>query len=87
MSAPLSASLFGEDGSSGVEQHPDVPAPLALSSGTTGSTAARLAWRSNERGSSPAAYSNKTRGTTLNWDDAPRADLPTSDKGASFGGK
>ena len=86
MSAPLSASLFGEDGSSGVEQHPDVTPPLALSSNTTGSTAARLAWRSNERGSNPAAYSSKTRGTTLNFDYAQQAQLPSSDKGASFGG-
>lgn len=84
MSSPLSQSLFGN--TTGIEQHSDVTPPLSLSSGTTGSTAARLAWRSNERGGSPSAYSSKTRGTTLNWDDAPKAELPTSDKGASFGG-
>ena len=61
--------------------------PLSLSSGTTGSIAQRTAWRSNDDSSGPSAYSAKTRGTTLNWDDAPRADLPTSHKGASFGGK
>lgn len=86
MSSSLSASLFGEDGSSGVEKNPDVTPPLALSSNTAGSVAARLAWRSNERGSNPAAYSAKTRGTTLNFDDAQQTQLPTSDKGASFGG-
>ena len=85
MSSPRSASLF-DDGVSGVEQHRDITPPLALSTNTTGSTAARLAWRSNERGSGPSAYSSKTRGTTLNWDDAPKAEAPTSDKGASFGG-
>ena len=78
----ISSSQF-----SGYEQQPNVTPPLSLSAGTTGSVASRLAWRSNERGSSPAAYSSKTRGTTLNWDDAPQAQLPTSDKGASFGGK
>ena len=81
---PISSSQFSD---SGMNTPPSPPPPLSLSSGTTGSIASRLAWRSNERGSSPAAYSNKTRGTTLNWDDAPKADLPTSDKGASFGGK
>ena len=80
----ISSSQFGDV--SGVEKNPYVTPPLSLSSGTTGSTASRLAWRSNERGSSPAAYSNKTRGTTLNWDDAPKASMPTSDKGANFGG-
>jgi hypothetical protein len=85
MPSPISASLF-EDSESGVEQHRDIATPLALSSSTTGSTAARLAWRSNERGSGPSAYSSKTRGTTLNWDDTPKAEAPTSDKGASFGG-
>jgi len=78
----ISSSQFSSYG-----QQASVAPPLSLSSGTTGSVAARLAWRSNERGTGPAAYSNKTRGTTLNWDDAPKADLPTSDKGASFGGK
>lgn len=77
----ISSSQF-----SGYEQQANVTPPLSLSSGTTGSIASRLAWRSNERGSSPAAYSSKTRGTTLNWDDAPKANLPTSDKGANFGG-
>jgi len=77
----ISSSQF-----SGYEQQPNVTPPLSLSSNTTGSIASRLAWRSNERGSSPAAYSIKTRGTTINWDDAPKASMPTSDKGASFGG-
>jgi len=80
----ISSSQFGDV--SGVEKNPYVTPPLSLSSGTTGSISSRLAWRSNERGSSPAAYSNKTRGTTLNWDDAPKASMPTSDKGANFGG-
>lgn len=79
----ISSSQFSD---SGMDKPPSSPPPLSLSSGTTGSTASRLAWRSNERGSGPAAYSNKTRGTTINWDDAPKADLPTSDKGARFGG-
>jgi hypothetical protein len=63
------------------------PRPLSLSSGTTGSIAQRTAWRSNDDSGGPAAYSAKTRGTTLNWDDAQPQQLPTSDKGASFGGK
>ena len=80
---PISSSQFSD---SGMEKQPSSPPPLSLSSSTTGSIASRLAWRSNERGSSPAAYSSKTRGSTINWDDAPKAGLPTSDKGASFGG-
>lgn len=81
----ISSSQFG--GVSGVEQQSNVTPPLSLSSSTTGSIASRLAWRSNERGNSPAAYSSKTRGTTINWDETPQSQLPTSDKGASFGGK
>jgi hypothetical protein len=84
----LSSSQFGDEViPAGVEEHADVPTPLSLSANTTGSVAARTAWRSNDRGSSPAAYSSKTRGTTLNWDDAQPTQVPTSDKGASFGGK
>ena len=59
--------------------------PLSLSKSTTGSVAQRTAWRSSE-GDRPASYSAKTRGTTLNWDDAEAPAMPSSDKGASFGG-
>lgn len=87
MSTSLSSSQFGDNTPSGVEEHPVVDTPLSLSSSTTGSVAKRTAWRSNERGSSPAAYTAKTRGTVLNWDDSTQTAAPTSDKGASFGGK
>lgn len=57
--------------------------PLSLSKATTGSTAQGTAWRSSSVGKGgPAAYTSRTRGTTINWDDAPAADLPKSDKGA-----
>ena len=62
-----------------------VRSPLSLGKATTGSVAQRTAWRSNE-GDTPSAYSAKTSGSTLNWDDAPAASLPKSDTGASFGG-
>ena len=80
----ISSPQFGDSLS---PQSNEVDTPLSLSSSTTGSIAKRLAWKSNERGSGPTAYSAKTRGTTINWDDAPQSQLPTSDKGASFGGK
>jgi hypothetical protein len=60
--------------------------PLSLSKSTMGSIAQRTSWRSNEEGSSPASYSSKTRSTTLNFDDTPTIQPPSSDKGASFGG-
>ena len=73
-SGPLSAA-----------QHTDASAPLSLGKSTTGSVAQRTSWRSND-GGRPAAYSSKTRGTTLNWDDDNSGpSLPKSDPGASFG--
>ena len=82
---PLSSSLFGDNPFKNFGKQANVETPLSLSSSTTGSIAKRTSWRSND-GGSPSAYSSKTRGTTLNWDDAQKQTLPTSDKGASFGG-
>ena len=63
----------------------NVGAPLSLSSGTTGSIAARTSWRSNEGGGIPSAYSKRTRQTTLSWDDNTSGpSLPESDRGAKF---
>ena len=61
-------------------------APLSLGQSTTGSVASRTAWRSHDAGAQvPAAYSKKTRQTTLNWDDnSSGPSLPESDKGAKF---
>ena len=82
---PLSSSLFGDNPFKNFGKQANVEAPLSLSSSTTGSIARRTAWRSSD-GNGPSAYSSKTRGTTLNWDDSQKPSLPTSDKGASFGG-
>ena len=83
---PLSSSLFGDNPFKNFGKQANVETPLSLSSSTTGSIARRTSWRSNDGGGSPSAYSAKTRGTTLNWDDAQKPSLPTSDKGANFGG-
>ena len=83
---PLSSSLFGDNPFKNFGKQAEVETPLSLSSSTTGSVARRTAWRSNDRGGSPSAYSAKTKGTTLNWDDAQQQQLPSSDKGAKFGG-
>jgi hypothetical protein len=65
-----------------------VEAPLSLSSSTNNSAAQATAWRNSSLGGGrPLSFSSKTRGTTFNWDDAPKASLPSSDTGASFGGK
>lgn len=65
---------------------PEVDTPLSLSSGTTGSAAQATAWRNRGLGGGrPMSYSNKTRGTTFNFDDAAPTAAPQSDKGASFG--
>ena len=82
---PLSSSLFGDNPFKNFGKQANVETPLSLSSSTTGSIARRTAWRSSD-GNGPSAYSSKTRGTTLNWDDSQKPSLPTSDKGASFGG-
>ena len=82
---PISSALFGDSPYESYGKQKSIETPLSLSSSTTGSIARRTAWRSSD-GNGPSAYSSKTRGTTLNWDDAPKASMPTSDKGASFGG-
>jgi hypothetical protein len=82
---PLSSSLFGDNPFKNFGKQANVETPLSLSSSTTGSIARRTSWRSND-GGGPSAYSSKTRGTTLNWDDTPKVEAPSSDKGASFGG-
>lgn len=83
---PLSSSLFGDSPYENYGKQASIKTPLSLSASTTGSIAQRTSWRSND-GDGPTAYSAKTRGTTLNWDDATPTTPPTSDKGASFGGK
>ena len=83
---PLSSSLFGDNPFKNFGKQAEVETPLSLSSSTTGSVARRTAWRSSD-GGGPTPYSSKTRGSTLNWDDAQQQQLPSSDKGVSFGGK
>lgn len=83
----LSAAQF-DAGDTGQQVHraPRINAPLSLSASTTGSTAQRTAWRSNDpEAGTPASYSAKTSGTTLNWDAGQKdTTLPKSDKGAKF---
>ena len=83
---PLSSALFGESPYESYGKQKSIDTPLSLSASTTGSIARRTAWRSSDS-DGPSSYSSKTRGSTLNWDDAQQQQLPTSDKGASFGGK
>ena len=83
---PISSALFGESPYENYGKQKSLDTPLSLSASTTGSVARRTAWRSSD-GNGPTPYSSKTRGSTLNWDDAQAQTLPTSDKGASFGGK
>jgi hypothetical protein len=83
---PISSALFGESPYESYGKQKSIDTPLSLSASTTGSVARRTAWRSSDS-SGPTPYSSKTRGSTLNWDDAQAQTLPTSDKGASFGGK
>jgi hypothetical protein len=73
------ADIPSYGGALSAAQH-DVSAPLSLGKSTTGSIAQRTSWRSNE-GSRPTAYSSRTRGTTLNWDDDSKPSLPSADKG------
>ena len=82
---PISSALFGESPYESYGKQKSIDTPLSLSASTTGSVARRTAWRSSDGG--PTPYSSKTRGSTLNWDDSQPQALPTSDKGASFGGK
>lgn len=67
---------------------PRVDAPLSLSAGTTGSVANATAWRTKGLGGGrPLSYGLKTSGTTLKFDDDKNSTpLPSSDKGASYGG-
>jgi hypothetical protein len=83
---PISSALFGESPYENYGKQKSIDTPLSLSASTTGSVARRTAWRSSD-GNGPTPYSSKTKGSTLNWDDAQAQTLPTSDKGASFGGK
>lgn len=83
----LSAAQF-DAGDTGQQIHraARINAPLALGASTAGSVAQRTAWRSNDPDAgTPASYSAKTAGTTLNWDAGQKeTTLPTSDKGAKF---
>lgn len=83
---PISSALFGDSPYENYGKQKSIDTPLSLSASTTGSVARRTAWRSSDS-NGPTPYSSKTRGSTLNWDDAQAQTLPTSDKGASFGGK
>ena len=83
---PISSALFGDSPYESYGKQKSIDTPLSLSSSTTGSVARRTAWRSSD-GGGPTPYSSKTKGSTLNWDEAQQQTLPTSDKGASFGGK
>ena len=63
---------------------PTVEIPLSLSKSTLGSTASATAWKNRSLGGGkPLSLSNKTMGTTFNWDDTSSApSVPQSDRGA-----
>ena len=63
---------------------PNVDAPLSLGKSTFGSAAQATAWKTKSLGGgNPLSLSNKTMGTTFNWDDTSLApSVPQSDRGA-----
>jgi hypothetical protein len=71
------------DGVLSAVQHynPDTDAPLSLSKSTNSSVGRQTAWRSTKG----MSLSKKNLGSTLNWDDSPGVQPPSSDKGAGFG--
>jgi len=60
----------------------DTDAPLSYSSSTSSSIGRQTAWKSTKG----MSLGKKNLGSTLNWDDTPGVQPPSSDKGASFGG-
>lgn len=61
--------------------------PLSGSSTTYGSIGSKTAWQSNAAAGSTgvAAYSKRTKGSTLSWDDDNSGpNLPTSDPGSPY---
>lgn len=81
----LSNAQFGGNSSySSMASTPDIDTPLSLSKNTLGSTAAATAWKTRSLGGGkPLSLSNKTMGTTFNWDDTSSApSVPQSDRGA-----
>ena len=83
MTAWVVLTNLTEDVLSAVQHYsPDTDAPLSLSSATSSSIGRQTAWRSKPG----MSLGRKNLGSTLNWDDAPGVQPPSSDKGASFGG-
>lgn len=81
----LSNAQFGGSSSySSMAETPDVEAPLSLSKSTFGSAASATAWKNRSLGGGkPLSLSNKTMGTTFNWDDTSSTpSVPQSDRGA-----
>ena len=81
---PLSNSQFGgSDSYSSMAMTPDIETPLSLGKQTFGSAAQATAWKNRSLGGgNPMALSNKTMGTTYNFDDGSSApSLPQSDPG------
>jgi len=76
----LSSGEFSDYGLPKVDT-PKVDAPLSLSKSTSSSIGRQTAWRSQ----SGMSLGKKNLGSTLNWDDAPGVQPPSSDRGASFG--
>lgn len=58
-------------GLANVQEHMDGGNPLSSGSSTFGSVAQTTAWRASQGSGSPLSYSKQTRGTTLNFEDAP----------------
>lgn len=82
---PLSNSQFGgSDSYSSMAMTPDIETPLSLGKQTFGSAAQATAWKNKSLGGGrPLALSNKTMGSTFNWDDSGSTPVvPQSDKGA-----
>ena len=82
---PLSNSQFGgSDSYSSMASTPDIETPLSLGKNTFGSTAQATAWKNRSLGQGrPMSFSNKTSGTTFNWDDSSGAtSVPQADPGA-----
>jgi hypothetical protein len=82
---PLSNSQFGgSDSYSSMAMTPSVDTPLSLGKSTFGSAAQATAWKTKSLGGgNPLSLSNKTMGTTFNWDDSSSApSVPQSDRGA-----
>ena len=78
---PLSNLQFGDSDSS--SPMADIDTPLSLGSKTFGSTAQATAWKNRSLGQGrPLSLSNKTAGTTFNWDDsAATPSVPQADPG------